>query len=84
MWKEKSKIKIKINKYKSKKFLNEKFLLLIQKDLMLNISKTKPTRPNSPINSIKSAWAYDAYNDEELVVGFTKLILNKFSKPPLP
>ena len=28
MWKEKSKIKIKINRYKSIKFLNKKFFLL--------------------------------------------------------
>ena len=84
MWKEKSKIKIKINRYKSIKFLNKKFFLLAQNDMTLNIIKAEPIRPNSPINSNKSEWACDAYNDEYLVVEFTKLILNKFSKPPRP
>ena len=54
MCKEKSKTRIKINKYKSKKFLNKKFFLLVQNDLRLNIIKVKPISPNSPINSNKS------------------------------
>ena len=69
-----------LKQYDNKKFLNEKKFLLIHRNEILKIIKEKPIIPNSPRNCMKSEWAWTAYIVEE----FSKLILNKYSNPPVP